>query len=531
MRTSLINMETITMKNLKFSVIALVLLLAGCSTTSVVYDDIYYSRQDRKLSDNKSIASANQAAQPTTASSNLQYDYQNYYQEDVAGTVQTQAASPVYSTTETVVEPDGTTYTTTETYYNSEYAMRMRRFGSGASSSFGYYDNFNTGCFGCYGNSFSMSYSPMGWGWGSSFSYGWPYYNYSPFWGYYDPFFYDPWYSWGGYWPSSYRWGYGGYWSGYRHGYYNGFWDGYYYGGGYVGRPVDSRPGTLYGHRGTYGGGSTIASGSPRGGSAANTTNTVGAARGSRSAEADYNNPTKTTSVSERGSPSSARERQPNDAVQGAVRAERPSAAERSAAQEVGVRERPVQTGQAARPTAQERIGEYRERYDRPAAQPRYERPKSYTSPSARQPKSSNEYVRPQAEPNRANPATRESGAVRVEPNRQSPSNNSRQVSPTPTAPTRTMVRPQPAPARSSGTPSVSQPSRSSGSSSGGSSPSWNSGGSNSSSGSSRSSGSTISPSSSGNSSSSGTSSSGSSSSGSSRGSSSSNSSSSGNRR
>lgn len=525
MRTSRINMETFTMKTLKLSVFGLVLLLAGCSTTSVVYDDIYYSRRDSKATDNKSIASASEALQPSTSSNNLQYDYQNYYQDNVSANAQMQA-EPVYSTTETVIEPDGTTYSTTETYYNSEYAMRMRRFGTGASSSFGYYDSFNTGCFGCYGNYFSMSYSPFGWGWGSGFGYGWPSYSYSPYWGYYDPFFYDPWYSWGGYWPSSYRWGYGGYWSGYRHGYYNGFWDGYYYGGGYVGRPTDTRPGILYGHRGTYGGGSTIASGSPRGGSSGNTVNAVGSARGSRTSEITEN-PAKTTSVSERGSTSNSRERQPGEAMQPVNRAERPTASERNAAQDAGVRERPVQSGQATRPSAQERIGEYRERYDRPSAQPRYERPKSYTSPSARQPKSSNEYVRPQAEPNRSNSGTnRESNAVRVEPNRPSPNNTTRQVNPSQAAPTRTMVRPQttPAPARSSGTPSYSQPSRSSGSSSGGSSPSWNSGGS-SSSGSSRSSGSSISPSSSG------SSSSGSSSGGSSRGSSSSGSSSSGNRR
>ena len=146
------------MKITKLSLFALVLTFAGCSTSGLVYDDVYYSRKSGANVEARQMAEAPQQNTVSTPSSNSEYEYQTYYNE--GQNVQSTTTSPdaVYSTTETVVEPDGTSYSTTETYYNSEYAQRMRRFNGGGGSSFGYYDSFNTGCFDCYNSSFKMGF-------------------------------------------------------------------------------------------------------------------------------------------------------------------------------------------------------------------------------------------------------------------------------------------------------------------------------------------------------------------------------------
>jgi|GEM_PF-983492 len=468
MRTSSINMEGTKMKIMKLIIIAMLFSFAACTTSSNVYDDIYYSRKGSS-STPQVIATAPQTSpQAKTVSSNSNYEYQTYYQEGVASEVQTNTTDPVYSTTETVVEPDGTTYSTTETYYNSEYAQRMRRFSDGGSSSFGYYDNYNTGCFDCSGSYLSMGFGyPYNYGWSMGYSFGWPsYYGYSPYWGY-DSFYYSPW-SYGYGWRRSY-----GYWGSYGMGYNHGFYDGYYYGGGYGGGgygwdyPSNRRPNTYYGHRGSNSGGTTVPSGSARGNKTEQNQNTsYSSDRGVRSSDAANMN--KTTDESIRGTTSSNRTREgqvsserTDRGAANTVRTERPVTETRN--------ERPAVNTRETRPSAQERVNDYRQRYDRPATQQgqsqnrtqQYERPKTYTSPSVRQPKSSNEYVRPQAEPNRS-------------------SGTNRTVNPVQSAPSRsTTVQPQSQPNRSTGTarPSqqpvrsnpgnVSQPSRSSNNSSG----------------------------------------------------------------
>lgn len=172
--------------------ILIVLTFGACSTSRTIYDDVYFSRKATDHQDAQIATAAQAQQQPTTRSSNSDYEYQNYYQENISGQAQDTETQAVYSTTETIVEPDGTTYSSTETYYDSEYAQRIRRFNSGSTSSFGYYDGYYTGCFDCSRNYFSMSYG-YPYGMGMSMGFGYPYYN--SYWSYYDPFFYDSWYN------------------------------------------------------------------------------------------------------------------------------------------------------------------------------------------------------------------------------------------------------------------------------------------------------------------------------------------------
>lgn len=411
------------MKTTKLSIFALLLALGGCSTSGLVYDDVYYSRKDAGQNQSNEVAAVSKSAAATTPSTNSEYEYQTYYETTPAQEQVAMNPEAVYSTTETVVEPDGTSYSTTETYYDSEYAQRIRRFNNGGSS-FGYYDGYNTGCFDCYNGSFSMGFGyPYGLSFG--FNYGWPYYSgYSPYWGY-DPFWGSPW-GWG--WGGSY-----GFYSGYYNGYYNGFWDGYYYGNGWYGDYYPSyRPRTLYGHRGSNNSGSTIPG---RGINRPSTENTTySTPRGDRSTSSGNTTSglTKdniTTSGSDRGATVNNR---PGRETPAGDRVNRPQTQDKSA--------KPVQT----RPSAQQKVNEYRDRYQRPSSngtrESRYERPKSYTSPAVRQPKSSSEYVRPQS--SGTSPAQRETRST-VNPNTQT-------------------ARPLSTPQRTNSEGRVSQPSRSS---------------------------------------------------------------------
>lgn len=387
----------------------------------------------------------------TSPSQNIQYEYQTQVQQNAGEQAEQGQASPTYSKTETVTDPDGTTYTTTEIYYDSDYARRFRRFSDNPGSSFGYFDGYYDGCFSCSRSTFGFGFG-YPYGWGFSYGFGNPF-SYSPFWGY-DPFFYDPWgysyRSWG--WPY-YSYGWGGYWNGYNNGYWNGFWDGYYYGGGNDWGWYN-RPRTYYGHRGSsIGGGSLVPGGSPRG---------VQQADASGSPRSSYTR----EGIAGEASPSTTSER-------GIRNYERSAGGSMPVASERAVRQEPTTDRDAAdrislprevrgteaaynRPTASERINEYRqERYDRPNSQnrPAYERPKQYTSPSVRQPKSSSEYVRPQAEHSRS------SGEMRETPSTRTPSGTGvyRQVTPSRQKPERTVnpsqgtMRSQPAQSRPSG--------------------------------------------------------------------------------
>jgi hypothetical protein len=442
------------MKTFNITLILAATLLASCSTSGLVTDDAYYSR---KQSNNVMASEQGQmkvASSATAQSQNTQYEYQTIYQQNAGEQAEQGTASPSYTKTETVIDPDGTTYSTTETYYNSEYARRFRRFGDNQGSSFGYFDGYYDGCFSCSRGSFGMSFG-YPYGWGLSYGFGYPFTYYSPFWGSY-PFFYDPWSfsyrSWG--WPYySYSWG--GYWSGYNLGYWNGFWDGYYYGGGNDwGWGSGHRPRIYYGHRGSsIGGGTLVPSGSSRG---SNQSTASVSARGSISRDILAGDAA-STSVAERGTRNYERKGGESTPVVSERAARQEFGSGREATDRVTVpREVRGSESSYSRPSASERINEYRqERYDRPQTQnrPAYERPKNYTSPSVRQPKSSSEYVRPQAEPERS------SATVRETPSTNTPSGTGvyRQVTPSRQEPQRTLspsqgtMRSQPAQSRPSG--------------------------------------------------------------------------------
>ncbi len=461
------------MKTMKILAITLALALAGCSTTSVVYDDVYYSRRGN-AAQQATVAQSTQTYTATAVSTNADFDYQSYYQEGVSSPVY-ETSTPSYTKTETVVEPDGTTFTTTETYFDSEYESRFRRFHSGTNN-FGYYDSYNAGCFDCSRTSFSMGFGyPFGMGYSMSYGYGWGGY------GFYDPFWGDPWYGYYGWrrpgWRHGWGWGgYGGYWSGYNHGYWNGYWHGYH-DGSYGGWYGDARPGrrnTYYGPRGTYGGGTTVPGTSARGERAGTTE--VGSPRGTRTTDVANSNE---SGVSTRGTAVGTRPEQSREQT-AITRGERPQTQTRDRI------DRPAERQQESRPAASERINEARQRYERPGAAPsqqqareqRYQRPQNYTAPNVRQPKSSNEYVRPQAvEQNRQSQPQRSPSNVRQSapaprqqsaspaPQRSQPAQSSPNVRSQPTQ-TRQSSPAMSSPSRSS-TPAVSTPSRSSSSSSG----------------------------------------------------------------
>ncbi len=108
------------------------------------------------------------------------------------------------------------------------------------------------GGYGCCGSGLSISFG-MGMAMvGGYYGMGYPYYSYSPYWGYYDPWYYPYYGGWG--------YGYPGYWGGsYWAGYYDGYWDGYYgggYGGGYYPYPEPDPYGNYYGPRGSRSGSS-----------------------------------------------------------------------------------------------------------------------------------------------------------------------------------------------------------------------------------------------------------------------------------
>ncbi len=487
-----------------FNAIIFIALLFGataCSTSSAVYDDVYYSRRGGNtpaVSQNESgLATAPAKTYTAEAvSSNTDYDYQAYYQDDAAANVQQSSAEPVYQTSETVTETDGTTYTTTETYYDGEYANRIRRFGSSSSSNFGYYDAYNTGCYDCVNTNVSFGFG-YPWGWSFGLSYGSPYYyGYNPYrpyyssWRYYDPFFYDPWYAWG---PS---WGWGGsYYSGYNHGYWNGFYDGYYSGGGYgwYGNNRDRGSYRYYGHRSSIGGSTTNPSGSNRGYRSGDDTekDSYVSGRGARSSSAGGGAIEKTSPVTGRDN-ATATDRGQSARGQNTERAVRPSSNNEVRSERPANNDRfsrPNTNNQETRPSATEKVSEFRSRYERPtqsrqepaAREQRYERPKTYTSPSDKQPRSSSEYVRPQRETRNTNVNSSRSNNVRTQP---APSrSNSTTVTPSRSNSTRSYSTPSRSTTRSS-SGSYSAPSRSS--SSGSSSSGSSRGSSSSSSGSSR---------------------------------------------
>lgn len=235
------SMEEKVMRTLGFIVIVS-LFLASCSSTydaSVPYDEVYASGSTPAKATTESVTVRSQAVESTTA-------------------VEGEYYSPEYEEGE--FDSEG--------YYDYEYSSRIKRF-QDDNPGFDYYSNYYTdnyyytndpyyigsdiysGCGCCSGVSLSFG-----------FGYGWGY----PYYGYYYPWYYDPWY----YPYYGYGWGYGypGYWGGsYWAGYYDGYWDGYYWGGGgYYPEPYPGG-GYYYGHRNSRGGssnGSNTSGSTPR---------------------------------------------------------------------------------------------------------------------------------------------------------------------------------------------------------------------------------------------------------------------------
>jgi hypothetical protein len=194
-------------------------ILAGCSTTRNTsdYDDVYVSTKDGKK----------QKGSQEMKTSDPDYYVQNepipedYTIDDYeSGEYVSYEDEPVYSESETIENPDGTTYITNNyygaggysDYYDYSYSARINRFYY-PYAGFNYYSPCYVGFYYdpwydpyWYSPSF---YFGMSWGWGS-FGWGYPYYGY--------PYYYYP---------------YNNYWYGYNNGYWDGYYASQYYDNGY----------------------------------------------------------------------------------------------------------------------------------------------------------------------------------------------------------------------------------------------------------------------------------------------------------
>ncbi|MFW6019427.1 MAG: hypothetical protein ACOCPM_02500, partial [Bacteroidales bacterium] len=207
----------------------LAVALASCSgyKTASVYDDVYYS-PDEEYAGNQSASTSETdytasdqedqdeytTVEPDKASDNTDTNYQENNRDNSA---------PAETESETYYSSDesGDTYVTNN-YYDYSYSSRIRRFHSGNSMGFGYYDPYFT-------NMYYYNHNPYHYG--TSIYYGYDFW-YPRRYGYYRPYYSSGWGYFGhgygfGYGYSPYYSGYGSYWSGYNHGYWNGYHDGY----------------------------------------------------------------------------------------------------------------------------------------------------------------------------------------------------------------------------------------------------------------------------------------------------------------
>jgi hypothetical protein len=209
------------MKTYIIPTILALFILAGCSSTkntSAYDDDVYYSgkREKKEVRKMQSTDPDYYVQSETISEDQSMDDYE-------AGEYVSYEDEPVYSESETIENPDGTTYITNNyygaggygDYYDYSYSARINRFYN-PYMGFGYYSPCYVGFYydpwyypTWYGPSMYFGLS-WGWGWGSM---GWGY----PYWGY-------PWYGYGYY---------GSYWQGYNHGYWDGYYAGQYWNDGY----------------------------------------------------------------------------------------------------------------------------------------------------------------------------------------------------------------------------------------------------------------------------------------------------------
>ena len=128
------------MKAFRILPILALIAFASCSTNrQMAQDDTYYSPYGNTGSQ---MTSGNGSYVSPSISSNSEYDYQAYYSDGKNYTIN---ADPVYQTTDTVTDTNGVVYTTTETYYDADFATRIKRFGTQATSTIDYYDDYYTG--------------------------------------------------------------------------------------------------------------------------------------------------------------------------------------------------------------------------------------------------------------------------------------------------------------------------------------------------------------------------------------------------
>ena len=195
------------MKALRLIPIIDLMAFVSCSANRhVAKDDTYYSPYGNN---SERLTTGNGSYVSPSISSSSEYDYQAYYSDNKN---YVSNADPVYQTTETVTDTNGVVYTTTETYYDADFASRIKRFGTQASSTRDYYDDYYTG-----GDTYVYvnSYDPFYWDYYPSYYYSW---YYRPYWSSY--------WSWNWYWGYPYYysyWGYDPYWA-YGWGYHNHYW-------------------------------------------------------------------------------------------------------------------------------------------------------------------------------------------------------------------------------------------------------------------------------------------------------------------
>lgn len=266
------------MKNLNHIILLLLIALSfniGCTNQRYVSsetDDIYYSASDRAIENRGDFNTVKEVSgedymSPNDSKNNNYYSIGREITNDQnPNSAQAYAESQKYNEVNsditeanenaTVVNNfyGNTTYSEGD-YYDDFYASRIRRFDQ-RNVGYGYYDPFFIDPYWNYGWSAWNPYPRAGWsvgyntwsGWNVGFNYGWGY----PAWGYNnycrwnswnDPYFYNNPYMNGcygglGYYP--YGYGY----SPYRNGYWNGYRDGYYDGSGWGnnGMNNNSRP-------------------------------------------------------------------------------------------------------------------------------------------------------------------------------------------------------------------------------------------------------------------------------------------------
>ena len=177
------------MKHLFFPLIAGLSILTSCATSNnVIKDDAYYSPYDDNDKSKKELVVSTDGTFTTSKiSNNSQYDYQAYYSKDSS---QEPKADPLYERTETVTDTNGVVYTTTETYYDEDYATLIRKFGTQSNSSTSYYDEEEDEGF--YGGGNTNFYFGIGYPYGLYTGIGWGYPYYSSYYNWYYNMWWDP---------------------------------------------------------------------------------------------------------------------------------------------------------------------------------------------------------------------------------------------------------------------------------------------------------------------------------------------------